>query len=346
MTAGARPRDVVYRTLRHEQPAACPYYIWVNKEMIAPLAKHYGTEQFIGSANDITIFAGSYTALKEVLALAVSEDGDFFVDEYGTQFRRGNIHHVERPALVEPSLKNYAFPDLTSDEHFEGLDQWARIHAERFKIVQLGQLFFERAWHMRGMESFLMDLHVNPGFVDELLDGLESVCMGVIDRLLEDYGDRIDAIGLSEDYGTQRSLLISPDHWRRFVKPHLARMCARIRDGGKMVYLHSCGHVSPIVADLVEVGVNLLQPIQPEANDIFELKRNFGKDLCLVGGISTQQTLPYGTVQDVRREVQTCLTRMADGGGYVMAPAKPILPGVPIENAIALIDAFVNQSGA
>jgi uroporphyrinogen decarboxylase len=311
--------------------------------MVAPLAEHYGAKQFIGDADDITIFAGSYTALKEIVALDVSEDGDRFVDEYGTHFRRGNIKQVERPALPEPSLTNYAFPDLTSDKHFEGLDQWTRIHADRFKIVQLGQLFFERSWYMRGMENLLMDLHVNPGFVDELLDGLESVCTGVIDRLLKDYGDRIDAIGLSEDYGTQRSLLISPDHWRRFVKPHLARMCERIHRGGKLVYVHSCGHIMPLVADLIEVGVNFLQPIQPEANDIFELKRNFGKDLCLIGGISTQQTLPYGSPEDVRRDVRACLTRMAAGGGYVMAPAKPILPGVPIENAIALIDACVNQ---
>ncbi len=95
MTAGARPRDLVYQTLRREQPAVCPYYIWVSKEMVAPLAEHYGAKQFIGHAADITIFAGSYTALKEIVALDVSEDGDRFVDEYGTHFRRANIKQVE-----------------------------------------------------------------------------------------------------------------------------------------------------------------------------------------------------------------------------------------------------------
>jgi len=87
----------------------------------------------------------------------------------------------------------------------------------------------------------------------------------------------------------------------------------------------------------------MLQPIQPEAMDIFEVKRRFGKDLCLMGGISTQHTLHQGTPDDVRREVRACLKDMAAGGGYVMAPAKAILPGVPVENAAALIDAFLKQ---
>jgi uroporphyrinogen decarboxylase len=101
--------------------------------------------------------------------------------------------------------------------------------------------------------------------------------------------------------------------------------------------------VFEVIPDLIEVGVNILQPIQPEAMDVFEVKRRFGRDLCLMGGISTQQTLPYGTPDQVRAEVRQCLERLGEGGGYVMAPAKPILPGVPIENAIALIETFVNQ---
>jgi len=340
----ATRRDVVHQALRLEQSNFCPYYIWVDQEMVPPLAAHYGSESFIGPADGVKSFIGSYTVLREIAARPVTDSGDRFVDEFGVEFRRGSTLHVERPALSEPSLEGYEFPDLTTVEHFEGLDEWARFNADRFKIVQLGMLFFERTWFMRGMENILMDLHLEPAFVEELLEGLEAVCMSVIDRLLRDYGDRVDAIGLSEDYGTQKSLLISPAHWRKFIKPHLARMCQRIRSGGKPVYIHSCGHIMPIIPDLVEIGVNILQPIQPEAMDIFEVKRLFGRDLCLMGGISTQRTLHAGTAMDVRKEVQECLSCMAVGGGYVMAPAKPILPGVPLENAIALIDAFVDQS--
>jgi uroporphyrinogen decarboxylase len=196
---------------------------------------------------------------------------------------------------------------------------------------------------MRGMEDLMMDFHLHPAFVHELLDGLESVCAKVIDRLLRDFGDRIDAIGMSEDYGSQKSMLISPATWREFIKPRLARLVGKIRGAGKQAYIHSCGHILPVIGDLVEIGVTMLQPIQPEAMDVFEVKRRYGKDLCLMGGISTQHTLHQGKPEDVTREVQGCLKHIAAGGGYVMAPAKSILPGVPVENATALIDAFLEQ---
>ena len=336
-------KDVVYQSLRFEEPQVCPYYIWINDEMIEPLSEIYGAESFFGPEGGTKSFAGSYTVMTEIGSLAVSDSGDLYTDEFGTEIRRGSAMHVERPALAEPSLKGYEFPDLTSDAHFKGFDSWLSSNRERFKIVQVGMMFWERTWLMRGMENILMDFHLHPGFVVELLEGLESVATALIDRLLKDYGDQIDAIGLDEDYGTEKSLLISPETWREFIKPGLARMYERIRAGGKAVYLHSCGHVQPLIPELVEIGANMLQPLQPEANDIFEIKREFGKDLCLMGGISTQKTLPFGTVDDVKREVEACLRHMTVGGGYVMAPAKPIMPGVPLENAQALIDAFVSQ---
>ena len=210
--------------------------------------------------------------------------------------------------------------------------------------MQLGILFWERTWAVRGMEEIMMDMHFHPGFVDGLMDGLEAVCTAVIDRLVAEYGDRIDAIGFSEDYGAQDQMLISPKHWRRFFRPHLKRMFDRIHSAGKTVYMHTCGHVTPIVGELAEIGVEILQPIQPESMDIFGLKREYGRDLCFAGGISTQQTLPYGTPEEVKSESLRCLEIMGAGGGYVAAPAKPILPGVPLENAVALVDTLAGQT--
>ena len=338
------PRDVVYQSMRFEQPDVCPYYIWIDKDMVGPLSEVYGPESFVGPEGGTKTFAGSYTAMTEITALPVSDSGDCYTDDFGARFQRGSIPHLERPALAGPNLKGYRFPSLNSDRHFEHLDSWLKANPERFRIVQLGMLFWERSWFMRGMENIMTDMYLNPKFTHGLLDGLQSVCLGVIDRLLKDYGERIDAVGLSEDMGTEKNLMIDPEKWREFIKPRVRQMFERIRTAGKAVYLHSCGHVTPIIPDLVEIGVNILQPLQPEAMDIFEIKRQFGKDLCLMGGISTQRTLPFGGMEDVRGEVQACLKHMASGGGYVMAPAKPILPGVPLENARALIDAFVNQA--
>ncbi len=336
-------RKAVYAALRFERTEPCPYYIWIDDRMSAFVAQVYGEESLLGAPGATRTFRGSYTAMTEVGSLAVEDHGDTYVDEYGVTFRRGAELAVERPALASPDLVGYRFPDLTTDRHFTLLDAWFKLHDERFRIVQLGMMFFERSWFMRGMENMMMDFHAHPTFAHELLDGLESVCHGMIDRLLRDFGDRIDAIGMSEDYGSQKSLLISPKQWREFIKPRLARLVGHIRGAGKHAYIHSCGHVLPLIGDLVDIGVTMLQPIQPEAMDIFEVKRRFGKDVCLLGGISTQHTLHHGTVDDVKREVRKCLDHMAAGGGYVMAPAKPIMPGVPLENAETLIDMFMNQ---
>ena len=344
MQRKTQPRDVVLQAMQFETTETCPYSIWVDAEMVEPLADIYGPERFLGPTGGTRTYDSSFTAMTEIVALPVREEGQCFEDEYGARFRRGSTLHLERPALAGPNLAGYTFPDLTTDAHFAHLDGWTQTHASRFRIAQLGMLFWERTWFMRGMQEIMMDFSTNPGFVEELLDGLAEVCMGVIDRLLSDYGDRIDAFGWSEDYGTETSLMMSPDTWRRFIKPRLTRMCERVRLGGKKVYLHSCGHVRPIIADIVEAGVNMLQPLQPEAMDIFEIKRTFGRDLCLMGGISTQHLLPFGTPEDVRNTVGECLERMAAGGGYIMAPAKSIMPGVPLANACALIDSFTEQN--
>jgi len=336
-SAGPLPRDRVLKSLAFEQSDICPYYVWIDEAMAGPLAEHYGVED----VKDTVIT--DHQVMREIIALRTSLSDDTFVDDFGAIWRQGAVLHVERPALAEPSLKGYRFPDLTSDAHFDGLADWLAENSHRFKIVQLGLLFWERTWAMRGMEQIMMDLHYHPTFVDALMDGLESMCMAVIERLARDFGDQIDAIGFSDDYGGQESILISPRHWRRYFKPHLRRMYERIRSASKVVYLHTCGNVEPIVGELVELGVNMLQPIQPESMDIFALKREYGRDLCFAGGISTQYTLPFGTPEQVRGETLKCIDVMGEGGGYVAAPAKPIMPGVPLANAVALLDTLANQ---
>jgi uroporphyrinogen decarboxylase len=335
---GMLPRERVLAALRFEESDICPYYIWVDAAMMAPLAQHYGVD------NVKKTVICDHQVMREIVPLQQALSADTYIDDFGAVWRQAAELHVERPALAEASLKGYSFPDLTTDAHFSGVEDWLDANSDRFTIMQLGMLHFERSWAMRGMENILLDMYDAPLFVDQLFDGLESVCNGVIDRLLRDFGDKIDAIGFSEDMGGQTGMLLSPQSWRRFLKPHQKRMFDRIRAAGKVVYVHSCGNVEPIVGELIEMGVNMLQPIQPETMDIFDLKKRFGRNICFAGGISTQHTLPYGTPQQVRAETQRCIDVMAKGGGYVVAPAKPILPGVSIANAVALIDTIVNQS--
>jgi hypothetical protein len=155
-------RTAVFAALRFEQQEPCPYYIWIDDTLVPPLAERYGMENFVGMPGSARTFGGSYTAMTEVAALPSEDHGDCYVDEYGAAIRRGAELGLERPALSQPSLAGYQFPDMTTPQHFAHLDAWIAQHSERFRIVQLGMMFFERSWFMRGMQNLMMDSICSP----------------------------------------------------------------------------------------------------------------------------------------------------------------------------------------
>ena len=337
MKAITTPRDRVKNALLFKESDICPYYIWISQEMNKPLADYYGNADFTDN------YIIDHLVMHEIGPVTIPLDNNRFTDEFGTVWKKANIPHVEKPTLPQTSLQNYSFPDMASEVHFEQIPDWLAKYDDRFKVVQLGQMLFDRAWILRGFENLMMDFYDAPGFVVELMDNLENQCSKMIDVLIENWPEQIDAIGFADDYGSQNAIMVDPEIWRRFMKPGLKRLYEQIKDAGKHVYTHTCGNVLPIIPDFIEIGLDMLQPIQPEAMDIYAVKKEFGKELCLVGGISTQATLPFGSPEDVKNEVQECIEHMGKGGGYVMAPAKPILKGVPLENAVALIDSIVLQ---
>jgi uroporphyrinogen decarboxylase len=193
---------------------------------------------------------------------------------------------------------------------------------------------------MRGMENFLTDFIAHPAFIEELFEKLTDIYLSLIDHIA---AYTFDGIRFGDDWGYQRGVLIGIDRWRKFVKPYLKKIFARAREHGLTVMIHSDGDISEMVPDLIEIGVQIINPLQPEVMNVLEIKRKYGQELCFNGGISTQLTLPQGTPQDVRREVISCLQLLGDRGGYVAGPAKSIMLDVPDANAAALIDALVNQ---
>jgi uroporphyrinogen decarboxylase len=148
----------------------------------------------------------------------------------------------------------------------------------------------------------------------------------------------IDGVLLGSDWGSQHGLLMSPEMWRETLKPGEAREYALVHEAGKDVWLHSCGNIEAILDDLVEMGLDVLNPVQPECMDIYRLKDTYGSRLTFWGGISTQQTLPYGTPDEVRAEVARVVGVMRRGGGYITAPAQYIQNDVPVENMLALVE--------
>jgi uroporphyrinogen decarboxylase len=131
--------------------------------------------------------------------------------------------------------------------------------------------------------------------------------------------------------------------WRKYFKPTLAKLGERLRAANITYFLHCCGHLEPIIPDLIEIGVEILHPLQPEAMDIAMLKREYGQHLTFMGGISTQRLLPFGSPEEVARVTKETMASMGKGGGYICAPSKPIMRDVPFENGLALVETLIRQ---
>jgi uroporphyrinogen decarboxylase len=152
----------------------------------------------------------------------------------------------------------------------------------------------------------------------------------------------VHGVFFSDDWGCQRGLLMNPDDWRKFYKPAYRRMFARVRSGPAHVWMHLCGNVIAILPDLIEIGLNVLNPVQPQAMDVHLLAREFGGKVCFHGGVDVQGTLVRGTPADVKNEVRTLVKLFGRfNGGYIGGASHSIMPETPLDNVIAMYEAFL-----
>jgi uroporphyrinogen decarboxylase len=328
-------REWIQAALQHSQPPAVPYNFGFSPPARSLLETHYGTADLEETLR-LPIRMSGPASIKPLYALP-GEFGPTVTDEFGVTWTTSAIDRGSPigPCLPEPELKGYRFPDPAVASRFAHLAQWTAANAGHYTILWIGDLW-ERATFMRGMEAILLDLALHPAFVEQLLRELADYILQTMEILFSRFA--FDGIALSDDYGTQRGLLMSPAYWRRFLKPLVAEIYGLAKRHGRTVLHHSCGHIVPIVGDLIDIGLDVLHPIQPEAMDILDLKRRFGRHVTLCGGVRTQDLLPHGTPQQVRYEVRRLKDVMGSGGGYILEPGITLQADVPLENLLALIE--------
>jgi uroporphyrinogen decarboxylase len=274
--------------------------------------------------------------------------GRYYVDPYGSRWDvGGRPFHLVAPALVAPRLDDLVFPDLDALFDQAWRDGALRAIEEgqgRFTVARFGFGLFERTWTLRGFDDALADAALRPRFYDALVARVADHQMAIIERLLD---LPVDGIMFGDDWGYQRGVLLGPERWRRFLKPRLARMYARVHEADKYVLTHCCGSIEAILDDVIEIGLDVYQSVQPEARDSnpYALKRQYGERITFWGGLGSQSTIPFGSPDEIRAEVARLCSEMGRDGGYILAPAKAIQPGTPIENAAAVLEAFLAQAG-
>jgi len=253
--------------------------------------------------------------------------------------------HLERPPLTEPTLEGYAFPiaDMfLRPEWKERARKTCAEHSDSFIVGNLGWGLFERSWNLRGFENALMDAVMAPDFYAELLDRLTELYLTFVEYTVD---LPIDGILFGDDWGDQRGVILGPERWRKFIKPRWTRIYEAVHAADKIVMSHSCGSVAAIMPDIVEMGMDVLESVQPEAAGMnpYELKRQWGDQIAFWGCLGSQSTIQFGTPADIKAEVRRLCQEMGRGGGYILAPAKSLQPGTPIENAAAVVEAFTEQ---
>jgi uroporphyrinogen-III decarboxylase len=196
---------------------------------------------------------------------------------------------------------------------------------------------FETAWALRGLETLLMDMLADPDLADAILDIPFRYHLTAAKRLAR---MGVDMIWTGDDVGAQNAMLISPETWRRFLKPRMAAFISEvkaIRPAIKIAY-HSDGNIEPIIPELIEIGLDVLNPIQPASMDPAAIKRRYGDKLCFWGTIDEQNTLPFGSPEDVRREVRQRIETVGKSGGLIIGPTHHVQLDTPIENFEAMVD--------
>jgi len=364
------PRERVVCVLNHEEPDRVPLFMGASgaTSMLTPLYEKFKTHFGVGGPTRFLSRPSQQVMIDERIRDRLGADGqpivpgppistlakdiseDCLVDAFGTTWRRrpGNIYyeihdHPLRNATID-DLERYPWPDLAHPSRFTHLRAEAKALQESGQAVLLfvGAGIFSPAYEMRGVEQLLFDLAGNEDFATALLAKLEKLHTACLVAALREVGQYVDIVITGDDVANQAGPMMSPAMYRRLIKPHHAKMFAAIRENTQAkIYLHSCGNVYRLIGDFIELGVQLLNPVQVSAGemgDTARLKREFGDRLSFLGGIDTQRVLPFGTPEDVRAEVRRRIGDLAPGGGYIAAAVHCLQPDVPMENVLAMCD--------
>ncbi len=350
------PKERTIKTINHEEPDRVPNFATFTRAAAEKVAKHFGmeaveedswlanrlsyTEILLKLGNDV-VGVGPTRGVATLLR----KDG-IWVDEWGFEYRDVGFHReiVRRPLSEitnKKEIENYDFPDPYDCHRWQLAKKQIEKYKNDFAIFGiLETTIFEMAWNLVGFEKFLADLAYREDYVSTLLDRIAEYHR-ICGQIMLDMG--IDVLLLGDDFGTQEEMLISPSTWRKIFKPRYNELIAffkKERPDIKIAY-HSCGSIYPIIPELIEVGIDILNPIQPKARsmDLGKLKEKFGSYLCFWGGVDIQEVLPFGTPDEVRKEVKLRIEQASPGGGFIIAPAHDIQGDVPLENIFTYFQA-------
>jgi len=362
----ASHRERVFKALNHEEPDRVPlddaWMSYIRVDTWDAIKKHLGFEddekvrEYLGfdfrylSMDPSQEFRKSAKFYYPFGLFKPVKEG-IFEDEWGVQYQitSTGLHwrYFHHPLANVDDPDDYEFPPLDAPGRFDNAEKVAKRFKDEYVLEGfLHQTLFEWSWALRGFNNFIRDLYLNEKFANKLLDKMLKYRMETGKRYIE---MGADIIQLGDDFGMQTGMIIPPHLWRKYFKPRMKVLIDDLKKSSRnsvYIFYHSDGNIKPIINELIEIGVQILNPIQPECMDPVEIKREFGDKIVLHGTISVQTLLPFGTVEDVKREVISRIVECGKNGGLIIAPthAPQPPPHTPIKNIITLYETAKSYS--
>lgn len=361
------PRERVVTALSGRQPDRVPKYAGFSDPMLEMFKKKTGSNspkdyfkmemRYVLFEPELCPDQGGREAEVRAWYGAAANPGKFLkyfshfpkgaiITEWGVGFQPGSTSYYSK--VISPmgnfhspeEIDEYPFPDVLAQYRHQYLEkEVSKLHSKGYAAVGGGEMpIFELARDLRGFENLIVDMMLNQKMARVLLDKITNITCSMARRYAE---SGADILSLGDDVGIQKKMLMSPETWRKWLKPRLSKVIgvARKVNPGMLVYYHSDGYIEPIIPDLIEAGVDILNPVQPECMNPVEVKERYGDRLAFFGTVGIQTTMPHGTPEDVKKEVKMRIETVGKGGGLLIAPTHVIEPDVPWENILAFFDA-------
>ncbi|MDR1292229.1 MAG: uroporphyrinogen decarboxylase [Clostridiales Family XIII bacterium] len=332
-------KELVSAALAHREPPVIPHHMDFTAQALDRLREYTGDddiEEKLGACLHYVQYWGWPTEIEGMPG--------YFRDEFGVIWDRTGLDKdigvVRDPQITDLTGSDYVFPSCDTDRLRRDIEALIASRGDRFTMMGFGFCMFERAWSLMGMENVYMSMAVCPDELELFFDRICDYYLPLIDIALE-YD--VDGIYFGDDWGQQNGLLFGAKHWRRFIKPRIARFYERVKSRNKYVMQHSCGDCHEILPDLIELGLDCYQTFQPEIYDIRAIKREYGRDLTFWGGVSVQKALPYMGRDELIAEIASVADALRSDGGFIIAPTHAITPDIPPENILTMAEVFLNQ---
>ena len=332
-------RDIIKARLNHEGTDITPYTIDVEYELDIRLAEYYNDPDW--KKKKLREFTCSFMNIDTQLHREIEEP--YTKDAFGALWRMDKRPwHLEKPPLDEPTLDGYDFPPVDvfmkqiNDNKAEAIKQY-EANNEQYRLIGMGWGLFEHSWRLRGFENVLVDMIADEDFYGEMISKLTDIYLELL-RACADIP--ADAYLFGDDWGDQRGVIFGPERWRKLLKPNWEKIYAEVHRQGKKAIQHSCGSITEIYDDLIEIGLDCHESVQPEAAGMAPevIKQKWGNRISFWGCLGSQGILHEGTASEINKEIKRLAGLFKNDGGYVLSPAKPLVYDMDINRAVAVIE--------